>query len=173
MKRLHILTALLILLFSCGRSRSAKEFFDLACEYENNAEIELAMATYKQAIESAKSEGDTALLGLAQQYMGMLLLEQWSFDEAINMLNESAATTKDDPVMLSYSNSAIGRAYFIMDSTDKSIQYFKDAVGYAEQSGDNDVISVAYQNIGALYQEIGIYNQALDYIRLSLRYNNE
>ena len=173
MKSLHILTALLILLFSCGRSRSARELFDLAKEHENNAEIELAMATYKQTIDAAKSEGDTALLGLAQQYMGMLLLEQWSFDEAINMLNESAITTKDNPTMLSYTNAAIGRAYFIMDSTDKSIQYFKDAVGYAEQSGDNDVISVAYQNIGALYQEIGIYNQALDYIRLSLRYNNE
>lgn len=173
MKSLHILTALLILLFSCGRSRSARELFDLAKEHENNAEIELAMATYKQTIDAAKSEGDTALLGLAQQYMGMLLLEQWSFDEAINMLNESAMTTKDNPTMLSYTNAAIGRAYFIMDSTDKSIQYFKDAVGYAEQSGDNDVISVAYQNIGALYQEIGIYNQALDYIRLSLRYNNE
>ena len=173
MKSLHILTALLILLFSCGRSRSARELFDLAKEHENNAEIELAMATYKQTIDAAKSEGDTALLGLAQQYMGMLLLEQWSFDEAINMLNESAVTTKDNPTMLSYTNAAIGRAYFIMDSTDKSIQYFKDAVGYAEQSGDNDVISVAYQNIGALYQEIGIYNQALDYIRLSLRYNNE
>lgn len=173
MKSLHILTALLILLFSCGRSRSARELFDLAKEHENNAEIELAMATYKQTIDAAKSEGDTALLGLAQQYMGMLLLEQWSFDEAINMLNESAITTKDNPTMLSYTNAAIGRTYFIMDSTDKSIQYFKDAVGYAEQSGDNDVISVAYQNIGALYQEIGIYNQALDYIRLSLRYNNE
>lgn len=173
MKSLHILTALLILLFSCGRSRSARELFDLAKEHENNAEIELAMATYKQTIDAAKSEGDTALLGLAQQYMGMLLLEQWSFDEAINMLNESAMTTKDNPTMLSYTNAAIGRAYFIMDSTDKSIQYFKDAVGYAKQSGDNDVISVAYQNIGALYQEIGIYNQALDYIRLSLRYNNE
>ena len=145
----------------------------MACEYENKAEIELAMATYKQTIDAAKSEGDTALLGLAQQYMGMLLIEQWSFDEAINMLNESAVTTKDNPTMLSYTNAAIGRAYFIMDSTDISIQYFKDAVGYAEQSGDNDVISVAYQNIGALYQEIGIYNQALDYIRLSLRYNNE
>lgn len=173
MKSLHILTALLILLFSCGRSRSARELFDLAKEHENNAEIELAMTTYKQTIDAAKSEGDTALLGLAQQYMGMLLLEQWSFDEAINMLSESAMTTKDNPTMLSYTNAAIGRAYFIMDSTDKSIQYFKDAVGYAEQSGDNDVISVAYQNIGALYQEIGIYNQALDYIRLSLRYNNE
>lgn len=173
MKSLHILTALLILLFSCGRSRSARELFDLAKEHENNAEIELAMATYKQTIDAAKSEGDTALLGLAQQYMGMLLLEQWSFDEAINMLSESAMTTKDNPTMLSYTNAAIGRAYFIMDSTDKSIQYFKDAVGYAEQSGDNDVISVAYQNIGALYQEIGIYNQALDYIRLSLKYNNE
>lgn len=173
MKSLHILTALLILLFSCGRSRSARELFDLAKEHENNAEIELAMTTYKQTIDAAKSEGDTALLGLAQQYMGMLLLEQWSFDEAINMLSESAITTKDNPTMLSYTNAAIGRAYFIMDSTDKSIQYFKDAVGYAEQSGDNDVISVAYQNIGALYQEIGIYNQALDYIRLSLRYNNE
>ena len=173
MKSLHILTALLILLFSCGRSRSARELFDLAKEHENNAEIELAMATYKQTIDAAKSEGDTALLGLAQQYMGMLLLEQWSFDEAINMLNESAMTTKDNPTMLSYTNAAIGRAYFIMDSTDKSIQYFKDAVGYAEQSGDNDVISVAYQNIGALYQEIGNYNQALDYMRLSLKYNNE
>lgn len=173
MKSLHILTALLILLFSCGRSRSARELFDLAKEHENNAEIELAMTTYKQTIDAAKSEGDTALLGLAQQYMGMLLLEQWSFDEAINMLSESAMTTKDNPTMLSYTNAAIGRAYFIMDSTDKSIQYFKDAVGYAEQSGDNDVISVAYQNIGALYQEIGIYNQALDYIRLSLKYNNE
>lgn len=173
MKSLHILTALLILLFSCGRSRSARELFDLAKEHENNAEIELAMTTYKQTIDAAKSEGDTALLGLAQQYMGMLLIEQWSFDEAINMLSESAMTTKDNPTMLSYTNAAIGRAYFIMDSTDKSIQYFKDAVGYAKQSGDNDVISVAYQNIGALYQEIGIYNQALDYIKLSLRYNNE
>ena len=106
MKSLHILTTLLILLFSCGRSRSARELFDLACEYENNAEIKLAMATYKQTIDAAKSEGDTALLGLAQQYMGMLLLEQWSFDEAINMLNESAVTTKDNPTMLSYTNAA-------------------------------------------------------------------
>jgi len=145
----------------------------MACEYEDEDAIELAMKTYKQTIDAAMSEGDTALLGLAQQYMGILLLEQYSFDEAILMLEKSAITTKDNPTMLSYTNAAIGRAYFIMDSTDKSIQYFKDAVGYAEQSGDNDVISVAYQNIGALYQEIGNYNQALDYIRLSLKYNNE
>ena len=173
MKRLYILTALLILLFSCGRSRSARELFDLAKEHENNAEIELAMATYKQTIDAAKSEGDTALLGLTQQYMGMLLLEQYSFDEAIEMLNQSAATTKHNPTMLSYTNAGIGRAYFIIDSIDKSIQYFKDAVYHAEQSADTNVMSVAYQNIGTLYNEIGNYDEALNYIRLSLKYNNE
>ena len=173
MKSLHILTALLILLFSCGRSRSARELFDLAKEHENNAEIELAMATYKQTIDAAKSEGDTALLGLTQQYMGMLLLEQYSFDEAIEMLNQSAATTKHNPTMLSYTNAGIGRAYFIIDSIDKSIQYFKDAVYHAEQSADTNVMSVAYQNIGTLYNEIGNYDEALNYIRLSLKYNNE
>lgn len=173
MNKLHILFLLFALSFSCNRKHSARELFDMACEYEDEDAIELAMKTYKQTIDAAMSEGDTALLGLAQQYMGILLLEQYSFDEAILMLEKSAITTKDNPTMLSYTNAAIGRAYFIMDSTDKSIQYFKDAVDYAEQSGDNDVISVAYQNIGALYQEIGIYNQALDYIRLSLKYNNE
>ena len=60
---------------------------------KKNAETDLAMSTYKQALDAAKSEGDTTLLGLAQQYMGMLLLEQYSFDEAIEMLNQSAATT--------------------------------------------------------------------------------
>lgn len=173
MNKLHILFLLFALSFSCNRKHSARELFDMACEYEDEDAIELAMKTYKQTIDAAMSEGDTALLGLAQQYMGILLLEQYSFDEAILMLEKSAITTKDNPTMLSYTNAAIGRAYFIMDSTDKSIQYFKDAVDHAEQSGDNDVISVAYQNIGALYQEIGIYNQALDYIRLSLKYNNE
>ena len=173
MRKFYIILILSTLFFSCKKSHTAREFFDLACGYENEGETELAMTTYRQALDAAQNEGDTALIGLVQQYMGMLLLEQYSFDEAIEMLNQSAATTKDDPVMLSYSNSGIGRAYFIIDSIDKSIQYFKDAVGYAEQSGDNDVISVAYQNIGALYQEIGNYNQALDYIRLSLKYNNE
>ncbi|MBQ8222390.1 MAG: tetratricopeptide repeat protein [Bacteroidales bacterium] len=173
MKKLYIISILFALLFSCNRNRSAKEFFDLAKEYEENAEIELAVATYKQALEATEIENDTALLGLVQQYMGMLFLEQWSFEEAILMLEKSAVTTKDNPMMLSYTNAGIGRAYFIMDSIDKSIKYFENAVDYAEQSGDNDVISVAYQNIGALYQEIGNYNQALDYIRLSLRYNNE
>ena len=159
--------------FSCNKIHSAKELFNLACEYEKNAETDLAMSTYKQALDAAKSEGDTTLLGLAQQYMGMLLLEEWSFDEAIEMLNLSAETTKDNPMMLSYTNAGIGRAYFIIDSTDKSIQYFKDAVYYAEQSGDTNVISVAYQNIGALYQETGNYEEALKYIRLSLNYNKE
>ncbi|MBO5853687.1 MAG: hypothetical protein J6Q61_03020, partial [Bacteroidales bacterium] len=74
----------------------------MACEYEKNAETDLAMSTYKQALDAAKSEGDTTLLGLTQQYMGMLLLEQYSFDEAIEMLNQSAATTKHNPTMLSY-----------------------------------------------------------------------
>lgn len=173
MKRFYIILILSTLFFSCKKSHTAREFFDLACGYENNGETELAMTTYRQALDAARNESDTALIGLVQQYMGMLLMEQYSFDEAIEMLHQSAATTKDDPTMLSYTNAAIGRAYFIMDSTDKSIQYFKDAVGYAKQSGDNDVISVAYQNIGALYQEIGNYNQALNYIRLSLKYNNE
>lgn len=173
MNKLHILFLLFALLFSCSRRHSARELFDMACEYEDEAAIELAMETYKQAIDAAMSEGDTALLGLVQQYMGTLLLEQWSFEEAILMLEKSAITTKDNPTMLSYTNAAIGRACFIMDSTDKSIQYFKDAVDYAEQSGDDDVISVAYQNIGALYQEIGNYDEALDYIRLSLKHNNE
>lgn len=173
MKKLYIIPILFTLLFSCNRNHSAKELFDLACKYEDDAEIELAMSTYKQSIDAAKSEGDTALLGLAQQYMGMLLLEQWSFDEAIKMLNESAATTKDDPVMISYSNSGIGRAYFIIDSVDKSIHYFEEAVRYAEQSSDSNVMSVAYQNIGAIYNEIGDYEEALDYIKLSMRYNND
>ena len=145
----------------------------MACGYENEGETELAMTTYRQALDAAQNEGDTTLLGLTQQYMGMLLMEQYSFDEAIEMLNQSAATTKDDPVMISYSNSGIGRAYFIIDSIDKSLHHFQKAVEYAEQSADSNVMSVAYQNIGAIYNEIGNYDDALNYIRLSLKYNNE
>lgn len=145
----------------------------MACGYENEGETELAMTTYRQALDAAQNEGDTALIGLVQQYMGMLLMEQYSFDEAIEMLHQSAATTKDDPVMISYSNSGIGRAYFIIDSIDKSLHHFQKAVEYAEQSADSNVMSVAYQNIGAIYNEIGNYDEALNYIRLSLKYNNE
>ena len=145
----------------------------MACGYENEGETELAMTTYRQALDAARNEGDTALIGLVQQYMGMLLMEQYSFDEAIEMLHQSAATTKDDPVMISYSNSGIGRAYFIIDSIDKSLHHFQKAVEYAEQSQDSNVMSVAYQNIGAIYNEIGNYDDALNYIRLSLKYNNE
>lgn len=169
-----ILIVLSTLLFSCGNiSHTASELFDLAYGYENDAETDLAMTTYRLALDAAKSEGDTALIGLVQQYMGMLLLEQYSFDEAIDMLHQSAATTKDDPVMISYSNSGIGRAYFMMDSVDKSLHHFQKAVEYAEQSADSNVMSVAYQNIGAIYNEIGNYDDALNYIRLSLKYNNE
>lgn len=173
MKRFYIILILSTLFFSCKNSHTAREFFDLACGYENEGETELTMTTYRQALDAAQNEGDTALIGLVQQYMGMLLLQQYSFDEAIEMLHQSAATTKDDPVMISYSNSGIGRAYFIIDSIDKSIQYFKDAVYHAEQSADSNVMSVAYQNIGAIYNEIGNYDDALNYIRLSLKYNNE
>lgn len=173
MKRFYIILILSTLFFSCKKSHTAREFFDLACGYENEGETELAMTTYRQALDAARNESDTALIGLVQQYMGMLLLQQYSFDEAIEMLHQSAATTKDDPVMISYSNAGIGRAYFIIDSIDKSIQYFKDAVYHAEQSADSNVMSVAYQNIGAIYNEIGNYDDALNYIRLSLKYNNE
>ena len=173
MRKLFIILTLLILFFSCKNSHTAREFFDLACGYENEDETELAMTTYRQALDAARNESDTALIGLVQQYMGMLLMEQYSFDEAIEMLHQSAATTKDDPVMLSYSNSGIGRAYFIIDSIDKSLHHFQKAVEYAEQSSDSNVMSVAYQNIGAIYNEIGNYDEALNYIRLSLKYNNE
>lgn len=173
MKRFYIILILSTLFFSCKKSHTARELFDLACGYENEGETELAMTTYRQALDAAQNEGDTALIGLVQQYMGMLLMEQYSFDEAIEMLHQSAATTKDDPVMLSYSNSGIGRAYFIIDSIDKSLHHFQKAVEYAEQSSDSNVMSVAYQNIGAIYNEIGNYDDALNYIRLSLKYNNE
>ncbi|MBE6335119.1 MAG: tetratricopeptide repeat protein [Lentimicrobiaceae bacterium] len=173
MKRFYIILILSTLFFSCKKSHTAREFFDLACGYENEGETELAMTTYRQALDAARNEGDTALIGLVQQYMGMLLMEQYSFDEAIEMLHQSAATTKDDPVMISYSNSGIGRAYFIIDSIDKSLHHFQKAVEYAEQSSDSNVMSVAYQNIGAIYNEIGNYDDALNYIRLSLKYNNE
>lgn len=173
MKRFYIILILSTLFFSCKKSHTAREFFDLACGYENNGETELAMTTYRQALDAARNESDTALIGLVQQYMGMLLMEQYSFDEAIEMLHQSAATTKDDPVMLSYSNSGIGRAYFIIDSIDKSLHHFQKAVEYAEQSSDSNVMSVAYQNIGAIYNEICNYDDALNYIRLSLKYNNE
>ena len=173
MKRFYIILILSTLFFSCKNSHTAREFFDLACGYENEGETELAMTTYRQALDAARNEGDTALIGLVQQYMGMLLMEQYSFDEAIEMLHQSAATTKDDPVMISYSNSGIGRAYFIIDSIDKSLHHFQKAVEYAEQSQDSNVMSVAYQNIGAIYNEIGNYDDALNYIRLSLKYNNE
>ena len=173
MKRFYIILILSTLFFSCKKSHTAREFFDLACGYENEGETELAMTTYRQALDAARNESDTALIGLVQQYMGMLLMEQYSFDEAIEMLHQSAATTKDDPVMISYSNSGIGRAYFIIDSIDKSLHHFQKAVEYAEQSQDSNVMSVAYQNIGAIYNEIGNYDDALNYIRLSLKYNNE
>ena len=173
MRRLFIILTLLILFFSCKKSHTAREFFDLACGYENEGETELAMTTYRQALDAAQNEGDSALIGLVQQYMGMLLLQQYSFDEAIEMLHQSAATTKDNPTMLSYTNAGIGRAYFIMDSIDKSLHHFQKAVEYAEQSSDSNVMSVAYQNIGAIYNEIGNYDDALNYIRLSLKYNNE
>lgn len=173
MKRFYIILILSTLFFSCKKSHTAREFFDLACGYENEGETELAMTTYRQALDAAQNESDTALIGLVQQYMGMLLLQQYSFDEAIEMLHQSAATTKDNPTMLSYTNAGIGRAYFIMDSIDKSLHHFQKAVEYAEQSADSNVMSVAYQNIGAIYNEIGNYDEALNYIRLSLKYNNE
>ena len=74
MKPLYIISIFVTIFFSCNRNHSARELFDLAKEYENNAENELAIATYKQASEAAKTENDTALLGLTQQYIGMLLL---------------------------------------------------------------------------------------------------
>ena len=45
----------------------------MACGYENEGETELAMTTYRQALDAAQNEGDTALIGLVQQYMGMLI----------------------------------------------------------------------------------------------------
>lgn len=73
MKRVFLILILSnLLFFSCNKIHSAKELFDLACEYEKNSETDLAMSTYKQALDAAKSEGDTTLLGLTQQYMGML-----------------------------------------------------------------------------------------------------
>ena len=81
MKRVLLILLLSnLLFFSCNNIHSAKELFDLAKEYENYAENELAIATYKQALEAAEIENDTTLLGLTQQYIGMLLLEEWSFD---------------------------------------------------------------------------------------------
>lgn len=100
--------------------------------------------------------GFTKAANLAHYYMGISLLRQGYYEDAIDYLSDFDA---DDEMLAPIATGALGDAYAELGENEKAIEHYLDA---AEKKDNNFTSPIYYLRAGILLEEMGKPNRALE-----------
>jgi len=124
-----------------------------------------ALGYYKLAIEIQKESKDMVGLGKTYNSVGISLIRQAKYDDALIYLEKSLTifeVAKINKYLIKILNN-IGHVYGEKGFYFKAIEYFEKSSMIALSEGDKKSLAVNYNNIGFAYYEIGKYQTALEY----------
>lgn len=132
--------------------------FYSGCVYFEQQNLTQAMQNYKKAEHFAIRTDDVDLKGLIQYNIGDLLADQNLYNEALEQYKLAeywyAQSSEKSDEKQAQCLSAIGQMYALLNQFDNSIQSFKKGLDLVQNSKNNEVKSLLYQNLSVLYTRL-------------------
>lgn len=143
-----------------------------ACVYDERGEYENAMKDYKTAFTLAENMHDSLYMWRINNYIGDVFNQLSYFEEELEIYKESINLVKDiDKKAKSFAN--IASRYCVLSNNDSAQFYIKQAIAFAEQTNDDNVLSQIYQNAHVVYSECGEHELARKYLNMSFEKNSD
>ncbi|KYK27447.1 MAG: hypothetical protein AYK23_02315 [Candidatus Proteinoplasmatales archaeon SG8-5] len=170
-----------------GKYDSAIKSHEKAIELTEDNEVKARNTRWSARVHSRKGDYDKSLELLATakclveegtaEYWKIFLGEGHSsfwkndYDRALSIFNEAIEAPEDsaiEKVDICRALRAIGNISQNMGDDEKSLEYQQRSLAVAEEIGDDDNISAAYNNIGIVYYNSHNMDSALDYFQRSM-----
>ena len=143
-----------------------------ACVYDERGEYENAMKDYKTAFTLAENMHDSLYMWRINNYIGNVFNQLSYFEEELEIYKESINLVKDiDKKARSFAN--IASRYCVLSNNDSAQFYIKQAIAFAEQTNDDNILSQIYQNAHVVYSECGEHELARKYLNMSFEKNSD
>ncbi|MBK5721359.1 hypothetical protein JGH11_10790, partial [Dysgonomonas sp. Marseille-P4677] len=131
-----------------------------------------AMLAYLDSEDYLKTEGDEALKGLVEYYIGDINYDQLLKDDAIGRYRKAAEHFKKAN---KYKNEIItynkmGISFLMKKEVDSCFHYYNKGLALAKIQNDSLEIAYVMRNMGVAYSKIDDYNKASAYFRESVLY---
>ncbi len=124
---------------------------------------------YREAISWHQKIQNHNGLGFGYRGLGSSLFNQGSADEAIKAFEQSVLHFRKagNQVMLADLTDWFGYVYELKEDFEKHFEYVKKALQEKKRINDNRGIIWSFYNLSQIYQLVGDYETALDYLRQS------
>ncbi|MDR2499001.1 MAG: hypothetical protein LBD28_06125 [Tannerellaceae bacterium] len=121
----------------------AKAYYFMGRVSQELQNAPLAQEYYLKAIDVGETAKDTFQLALTCNQLGQLYTSQYAYRDAITYLKKSLhhILLLNDTVAQSYILRNIARNYGLMDSLDTSIDYYREALQYANHIAKPSILS--------------------------------
>ncbi len=139
--------------------------------FENN--LERAEMHYKNALKIYKKANNDGGVEACFNNLGIVLLKQHKFDEAINYLNQSIDFAEKNRDLLSKAKSLHNLAYIyeLKEKNATALGYYLKALHIKRKFNDSASVSSTLNNIGNIYDSYRDFDKAIKYYKQSLAIN--
>ncbi|UVQ45825.1 tetratricopeptide repeat protein [Parabacteroides faecis] len=133
----------------------------------NNAEE--ATDYYLRARDAAKNTTDYRLLCLINIHLGTLYAYRGLADLALKAYENAYdySIQLKDSTLISNSYSCLGRVSTLNNDWTKGLDYYKKAIGIAEQAGSLKALTLAYGEISTVYSVLSMLDSSMYYLKKS------
>lgn len=141
---------------------------------QRRGELFKAMNRYNEARAICERRSVTMGLSSAYRRIGDTLLRMFDWDQTVDSYLHALHLSKksDDWTEVALTFKGLGRAYYLKGDYNRALdcymRYLENPTG-----GKSSVYILALQEIGDIYNELGDFNQALTYYKLSIRTGEE
>ncbi len=176
-KLIYLFLLIPLLHLSCNRvsvtdtCNKADSLYVQGIEYERVAEVEKAVVCYRKGIAILESEKcDIQLHSQVELQLADLLLMHTYYDRASHIYRKalSLAQEGDNPYLSSRSYRGIGKCMIFTDSPDSALYYVEQALSIVNDIDNTNEVTAVYNNLSAVYCDLGDYDKAIYYNDLSL-----
>ncbi len=144
------------------------------CVYDEKQEYDKAINEYNHAFHAAELIQDSLLMFRSISYIANIYSKEDYYDKALEkQLQSINYINKDDKEKLAGSYANISRIHLISLNNDSSIYYIDKAMDVVADTDNKQLLSYVYQIAHVIYKECKKYDEAKDFLRLSMETNED
>ena len=144
------------------------------CVYDERQEYDKAINEYNYAFHAAELIQDSLLMFRSISYIANIYSKEDYYDKALEkQLQSINYINKYDKEKLAGSYANISRIHLISLNNDSSIYYIDKAMDVVADTDNKQLLSYVYQIAHVIYKECKKYDEAKDFLRLSMETNED